>query len=144
MPSSGLSALADATAALNVVGRSARTGWRLLRLAIVSGACVLSASRTAALVHYYGAPLSVYAALSHELSQAADKPQIVCVGKEWYRYPSSFFMPSANQKIAFIRAGFGGLLLRPNSVRLRRLARASSRRTSTIAIRRSPQQYTFP
>jgi alpha-1,2-mannosyltransferase len=33
----------------------------------------------------------------------------VCVGKEWYRYPSSFFLPN-NSRLQFIRSGFGGLL----------------------------------
>lgn len=37
----------------------------------------------------------------------------VCVGKEWYRFPSHFFLPSTSKhifRLQFIDAGFGGLL----------------------------------
>lgn len=56
----------------------------------------------------YHAPLDVYVELNkiatdpkiHTLSE--DRPVNVCVGKEWYRYPSSFFLPG--QKYASLPA----------------------------------------
>lgn len=37
----------------------------------------------------------------------------VCVGSEWYRYPSSFFLPSSHYHVAWLDDGFTGLLPRP-------------------------------
>lgn len=34
----------------------------------------------------------------------------VCLGKEWYRFGSSFFIPNAEQKVSFVKSGFDGLL----------------------------------
>lgn len=34
----------------------------------------------------------------------------VCVGGEWYRYPSSFFLPGPNYRLQFVKSGFDGLL----------------------------------
>ena len=35
--------------------------------------------------------------------------QRLCVGKEWYRFPSHFFLPS-NVRVAFLKSDFAGLL----------------------------------
>lgn len=37
----------------------------------------------------------------------------ICVGKEWYRFPSSFFLPSERYNIGFLRSHFKGLLPKP-------------------------------
>ena len=48
----------------------------------------------------YHAPMEVYGELYKASSDpsvhrlAPDKNVNVCVGKEWYRFPSSFFLPS--------------------------------------------------
>ena len=34
---------------------------------------------------------------------------LVCVGKEWYRFPSSWFLPQGYE-LGFVKSGFGGLL----------------------------------
>ena len=34
----------------------------------------------------------------------------VCVGDEWHRYPSSFFLPGPNYRLQFVKSGFDGLL----------------------------------
>lgn len=34
----------------------------------------------------------------------------VCVGDEWYRYPSSFFLPGPDYRLQFVKSGFDGLL----------------------------------
>lgn len=43
-------------------------------------------------------------------------PVNVCVGKEWYRFPSSFFLPSIKHwKLNFIQSEFRGQLPKPFS-----------------------------
>ena len=34
----------------------------------------------------------------------------MCVGNEWHRFPSAFFLPSPRYRLAFVESGFGGLL----------------------------------
>ena len=36
---------------------------------------------------------------------------MACVGREWYRFPASFYLPSTS-RLGFIRSGFGGILPR--------------------------------
>ncbi|XP_015748741.1 PREDICTED: alpha-1,2-mannosyltransferase ALG9-like [Acropora digitifera] len=60
---------------------------------------LLSLSRSSALFHGYHAPLDLYVEFNHMSSNLehpfpADRYINLCVGKEWYRYPSSFFLPS--------------------------------------------------
>ena len=74
---------------------------------------------------YYGAPLPLYSDLSALLAARGGcgragthtggggcRPARVCVGKEWYRFPSHFFLP-ADAELAFVRGGFGGQLPAP-------------------------------
>lgn len=45
-----------------------------------------------------------------------NKPVNVCVGKEWYRFPSSFFLPSTQHwRLQFIESEFRGQLPQPYS-----------------------------
>jgi len=39
----------------------------------------------------------------------------ICVGKEWYRFPSNFFLPSEIFALSFIHSGFTGQLPKPYS-----------------------------
>ena len=58
-------------------------------------------------VSAYRAPLQIYRAL--ETSGMIDLGDTVCLGKEWYRFPSSYFLPNgAHAK--FIKSEFNGLL----------------------------------
>ena len=85
---------------------------RLLRLGVALFVCAtvaVSASRTTALVRYYGAPLDVWSRL---LASAPDA-KVVCVGKEWYRFPSSFFLPPGAGDVRWLKSGFGGQLPQP-------------------------------
>eukprot|EP00049_Salpingoeca_infusionum_P009567 m.161836 g.161836 ORF g.161836 m.161836 type:complete len:179 (+) comp14367_c5_seq6:161-697(+) len=73
---------------------------------------------------YYGAPLSIYhhfSSFSSEgtnvlLNSTALIPKLeneryrVCVGKEWYRYPSSFFLPTDTFEFSFVESEFRGQL----------------------------------
>ena len=69
----------------------------------------LGASRVAALVHGYGAPMTAYASLpsTNVVSEG------VCVGAEWHRFPSSFHLPSPAYRLRFLRSGFDGALPMP-------------------------------
>ena len=83
----------------------------MAKLAVVSSfvACAISAGalRTVGLVTAYRAPLKVYEPLARpEYSQAE---ATVCLGKEWYRFPSSYFLPKG-MRAKFIKSGFDGLL----------------------------------
>jgi len=60
----------------------------------------------------YSAPLSLYAPLGAGVSGeqgAGVSGDFVCFGKEWYRFPSSYFLPR-DMKAKFIRSEFRGLL----------------------------------
>ena len=82
-----------------------------LKLAIVSsfvlGSFNLGALRTIGVMTAYNAPLSVYKPLQ-EKGVASPGDQI-CLGKEWYRFPSSYFLP-ADSRPKFVKSEFTGLL----------------------------------
>lgn len=82
-----------------------------VKLAFVS-AFVLAISavgilRTVGTVSAYSAPLQIYRAL--QSPEYADIPGNVCLGKEWYRFPSSYFLPK-NMRPKFVKSAFDGLL----------------------------------
>lgn len=75
---------------------------RLPRGFLYTLVCALAAigvSRSAALAVYYGAPFKVY--------QDVPVNSTVCVGREWYRFPSSYFTEG---NLKFVASGFDGLL----------------------------------
>ena len=74
---------------------------------------VLSLSRSAALVAHYGAPMQVYRALPPDAAPRPGAADVaVCVGAEWHRFPSAFFLPGPQFRLRFIKSGFDGLLPR--------------------------------
>jgi alpha-1,2-mannosyltransferase len=91
----------------------------LILLVIVA----LSVSRSASLYFNYEAPTSVYTYLYYKETAERDTTielvstptlspkdiQRVCVGKEWYRFPTHFFLPP-HLRVTFIRDGFDGQL----------------------------------
>ncbi len=83
----------------------------ILRLAFVSAIVLLSIDagvfRTFGLVTAYRAPLQVYAPLQRP--EFAGLEETVCIAKEWYRFPSSYFLPS-NMRAKFVKSAFDGLL----------------------------------
>ncbi|KAK9239433.1 Alg9-like mannosyltransferase family-domain-containing protein [Lipomyces kononenkoae] len=85
------------------------SGQSLLLLAVV----VFSFSRILALHSFYYAPLEVYGSLFNVTTlpgmAASDSPLNVCVGREWYRFPSSYFLPT-NMRLKFIKSDFNGML----------------------------------
>jgi alpha-1,2-mannosyltransferase len=54
----------------------------------------------------YSAPLSIYTPLVTDVGKPGDN---VCFGKEWYRFPSSYFLPR-DMRAKFVRSEFRGLL----------------------------------
>lgn len=63
--------------------------------------------RSLGMVTAYSAPLKVFEPLQEvDTVQTGDS---VCFGKEWYRFPSSYFLPQ-NMRAKFIRSEFEGLL----------------------------------
>jgi len=63
-------------------------------------------SRIISLYRNYHAPLD----LMMELPHVAGNNYNVCVGKDWFRFPTSFILPSTHYKIRFIKSEFQGLL----------------------------------
>ena len=91
-------------------------GGALARTVFLLAFVALSTSRNLAQVVNYAAPLAVWGALAHSQTQRLlSDPSSglfgntsVCVGKEWYRFPSSFFVPDS--RILFLRSEFKGQL----------------------------------
>ena len=106
-----------------VMGRSGddKSGSRrplvsILFWSVVGAYVVLCISRSALMANAYGAPLSVYTHLPElepEEGEGGSMDDVyggmVCVGKEWYRFPSSWFLPQGYE-LGFVKSGFGGLL----------------------------------
>ena len=70
-------------------------------------AIALGILRTAGTVTAYHAPLEIYRPL--QSPKYADTEGAVCLGKEWYRFPSSYFLPK-HMRARFIKSAFDGLL----------------------------------
>ncbi|CAI9088795.1 OLC1v1023226C1 [Oldenlandia corymbosa var. corymbosa] len=69
--------------------------------------CV-SHSRTFSLIHGYSAPIETYKHLEHH--DDVGTGSVLCVGSEWHRFPSSFFIPDYVAEVRWIDDGFTGLL----------------------------------
>ena len=80
----------------------------IISLSVVLGAVALGILRTAATVNAYRAPLEVYRPRQRNESYAHEETSL-CIGKEWYRFPSSYFLPN-NVRARFIKSAFDGLL----------------------------------
>lgn len=92
-------------------GKIARkfVGANITKFAIVLfyiGFGVVSLLRTTSLVENYQAPLVVAKHLA-----PSSTPVNVCIGREWYHFPNSFFLPD-NHRLRFVKSGFDGLLPR--------------------------------
>ncbi|KAH7861770.1 hypothetical protein Vadar_030627 [Vaccinium darrowii] len=72
--------------------------------------CV-SHARTFSIIHGYSAPLEIYKHLDYH--DHVGTGSVVCVGSEWHRFPSSFFIPDHVGQVRWIDDGFRGLLPLP-------------------------------
>lgn len=76
----------------------------------------LGVFRIMSLYKNYHAPLDLMMELNRyptEEKIPADLTVNVCMGKDWYRYPSSFFLPNKNWNIRFVQSEFKGILPAP-------------------------------
>ncbi|KAL8046654.1 hypothetical protein ABFX02_08G191000 [Erythranthe guttata] len=67
-----------------------------------------SHSRTFSLINGYSAPLEIYKHFEHH--DDVGEGSVLCVGSEWHRFPSSFFVPDYVGEVRWIDDGFTGLL----------------------------------
>lgn len=74
----------------------------------------LGLSRIVALYYNYHAPLDLMMELNTfyrtDSTFKSGATYNVCVGKDWYRYPNSFFLPSEQFRIRFLKSEFKGIL----------------------------------
>jgi alpha-1,2-mannosyltransferase len=82
-----------------------------VKLIVVVFSMVLSVNvgllRIIGMITAYRAPLKIYNALeSHGMAKPGET---VCLGKEWYRFPSSYFLPNG-MHVKFVQSEFAGLL----------------------------------
>lgn len=69
--------------------------------------CV-SHARTFSLINGYSAPIEIYKHLDYH--DDAGPGSVLCVGSEWHRFPSSFFIPDYVSQVRWLDDGFTGLL----------------------------------
>ncbi|XP_074290231.1 alpha-1,2-mannosyltransferase ALG9-like [Silene latifolia] len=84
---------------------------KFVRPVILSLIISISYSRTFSLIHGYSAPLEIYKHLDYH--EDAGVGSTLCVGSEWHRFPSSFFVPDYVAQVRWIDDGFRGLLPLP-------------------------------
>lgn len=68
----------------------------IMRIAVVVLYATACLSRGIAVHQNYSAPIPVYRQLTDltaDMQASHGDSLLLCVGKEWYRYPSSFFLP---------------------------------------------------
>ncbi|XP_066261834.1 alpha-1,2-mannosyltransferase ALG9 [Euwallacea similis] len=90
----------------------------VVMLFTVACASILSVSRIVVLYKNYHAPLDLMMELNRYPGEIKVPEHIqiqVCYGKDWYRYPGSFFLPNSNWNIHFIKSEFNGMLPAPYS-----------------------------
>lgn len=96
--------------------------------AILTIFALMSMSRIIAILTRYRAPVAIFSSLWKERApdqlvnldyiqedypyDASLKELNLCVGKEWHRFPSNFFLPS-DVRLQFIKSDFEGMLPKP-------------------------------
>lgn len=81
---------------------------KFIRPVILGIILSISHSRTFSLIHGYSAPLEIYKHLQYH--DDAGDGSTLCIGGEWHRFPSSFFVPDYISQVRWIDDGFQGLL----------------------------------
>lgn len=92
-------------------------------MALLCFPAAISLSRSMALHQYYSAPVEVYRELFYRASSASTAASsmsggittYVCTAGEWYRFPSSFFLPR-NHRLGYLKSSFNGQLPQPFTV----------------------------
>ncbi|XP_039296136.1 alpha-1,2-mannosyltransferase ALG9 [Nilaparvata lugens] len=81
--------------------------------------CLLGLMRIVVLYKGYHAPMDIFMELNKLAAEdviSEDQPLNICIGKEWHRFPSSFFLPSDNWNLRFLKSEFKGQLPQPYSL----------------------------
>lgn len=92
--------------------RNTASPWptRLLATPVLFCSAGFAALRICGTIASFHAPFTV---LHHLNSNSADihasSPLSICYGKEWYRFPSSFFLPD-DDSLEFVKSAFDGIL----------------------------------
>ena len=82
--------------------------YRLLAVGLMVNLAINAGiSRTIGMITAYRAPLQVYSRLASEANLGPETN--LCIGKEWYRFPSSFFLPNGVHA-KFVKSEFSGLM----------------------------------
>ncbi|CAN6694185.1 unnamed protein product [Malus baccata var. baccata] len=81
---------------------------KILRPVVLSFILCASHARTFSVINGYSAPIEVYKLLEHH--DDVGTGSVLCVGSEWHRFPSSFFVPDYVGEVRWIDDGFRGLL----------------------------------
>lgn len=91
---------------------------KICRPLILGIILVASYSRTTSLLNGYSAPMKVLSYLPSPTkgASALQKDTTVCIGSEWHRFPSSFFLPSPMHNVQWLDDGFKGLLPMPFNI----------------------------
>ena len=103
-----------------------RTGWLAISVLALYGTASLS--RVVGQYRAFHAPFDVFMELNRLAAEDMRNPRqplMVCVGKEWHRFPSSFFLPELEWRLGFLESEFRGQLPQyyassPNATRLER------------------------
>lgn len=78
---------------------------------IMIGSTVLGMSRIYSLYHNYHAPMDLMMELGQlNVTSTSKHVKNLCIGKDWYRFPNSFFFPDENYRIRFLKSEFKGML----------------------------------
>lgn len=85
---------------------------KFLNFVVIVSTTLLFLTRVHNINTNYSAPIEVFKQLNAETSLSnKSSPLIenVCIGREWYHYPSSFFL-NQNQRLKFTKSAFNGML----------------------------------
>ena len=100
-------AIALHTVSKSITGKMPADVKRALVGAFVLAMAIIGVLRTVGIVSAYSAPLEIYRPLQNP--EYVEMQGNVCLGKEWYRFPSSYFLPK-NMRLKFVKSAFDGLL----------------------------------
>jgi hypothetical protein len=102
-------------------GRDTLRRWGEMCMSLCVAVTLLTAtSRTSAVLGYYQAPIKAWTAAYHSLLDSQHLSftdpnggqhacASACVGTEWHRFPSAFFLPEGST-LAFVDSSFDGAL----------------------------------
>lgn len=74
---------------------------------------ILGMSRIISIYRNYHAPMDLMMELGqYQTNDTIPKNSIrnLCIGKDWYRFPNSFFFPNETYRIRFLKSDFNGIL----------------------------------